>query len=413
MTERTMVLAALGMAGIAAGALVLLFLARKRRRKPLSLCPGSARGLRLLFPHHWLLRRACFYDLTGLVQDNDGCVRCPECGRKIRPDKALRSDRRWRPMPTLSLAGLAIVAALNSPFFRSGTWIKYLPDTALVAMERVGRPMQRPAMRSELRDRVWNGKISGRDAAWLARKLTADLRDDDRRFNAYWAMRLLPYLGLDAVTALERALSSDDYQQRQMAASVLRGVAGHNPTDQLLRVTVEGLRDDQLPFDPRANGDTRFNYVFNASEGTRYLAATGHIAAPFLVEGLTSQDAQQRFLCALASGFGKCDELLPMAAPILIEHLADNRFIGDATWAAPALFHFGPAVIPYLERFRDSRDEQQRDLVQLILLELAGPATTEAERHRRRALNTVTMRHANPIEQDISRFRLSRGGWEQ
>ena len=220
MTERTIVLAALGMAGIAVGALVLLLLARKRRRKPLSLCPGSARGLRLLLPHHWLLRRACFYDLTGLVQDDIGCVRFPECGRKIRPDKALRSGRRWRPMPTLSLTGLAIVAALSSPFFRSGTWIKYLPDTALVAMERVGRPMQRPAMRSELRNRVWNGKISGRDAGWLARKLTADLRDDDRRFNAYWAMRLLPHLGLDAVPALERALSSDDYQQRQMAASV-------------------------------------------------------------------------------------------------------------------------------------------------------------------------------------------------
>ncbi len=402
MTDLTIIVAATCIVGIASGLLVYYLISKQRRQKSLTLCPGSMRRLAWLIPHNWFLRRACYYDLTGLAVDEAGLVTCPECGRRALLDSALRTNRRWRPIPIALFVIVLVVSGLTTPFIQSGKWIEYLPDTALVAIEQVGRPVQTYGMQNELESRVRNASLSDHNSAWLASILVKDLHSDKVRYNAESALYFLRLLGASGIPALEESLHSTNVQQRQMAASVLRRIGGYQPTDRMLWVTVEGLREDDLPWGPDGNGGWAYNIVFNARDGTPYIAAHAEVAEAYLTQGLLSDDPQQRYLCAVAAGFGERSTLTSLAAPILIEHLADNSFSEDAKWATPALFHLGPSVRVYLEPLRDSPDEQQRSLAELILLELQGPATTDAQHRHRLKLNTVTGIIENPTGLDLA-----------
>jgi hypothetical protein len=384
----------------------LLARLRKPKPNPLTLCPGPMRPRTRLLPHRWFFRRACFYDLTGLEPDEEGLITCPECGRRAPLHTALHTHRRWRPVRITVAIALLLFAASMTPFFRTGQWVAYLPDTALVAIERAGKSVQSDKMKRELDDRVRTTVLSDRNAAWLAQSLITDLHEDTIRYNAIRAISLLRSLGDPAIPALERALHSTDTQQRQMAASALRQITTYTPTPRMLWVTVEGLRDDDLPL--KRDKDHRWNYtfVFNAARGTPYLANHALAAESALAEGLRSDDRQQRYLSAIATGFGACKPLIPLAAPILIEHLADNKYAGDAKWAMPALVHLGTEVRPYIEPLLASQDKQQRQLAELILLELQGPPTTEAQRAHRRKLNTVTHLVEDPMDLNLDHWEF-------
>ena len=77
--------------------------------------------------------------------------------------------------------------------------------------------------------------------------LIADLKDDEVRHNAGNAMVELMAMRPLPVQALEKALESDDFQQRQAAADILRSWSDAPPSRRLLEVTVEGLADDGFP----------------------------------------------------------------------------------------------------------------------------------------------------------------------
>src|SRR5690606_21248697 len=184
---------------------------------------------------------------------------------------------------------------------------------------------------------------------------------------------------------------SDDLQQRLLSASVLRQMPGYEPSARMLDVIVEGFATGARRWDDGAHTPVALR-----RRGVQYLAGLGERAAPAMERGMRSDDGSIRFACAVAAGFGRCESLIDMAAPILIEHLADNDIGGDAALAAPALYQFGEAARPWLGAYTDSTDPQQRSAARLILLELDGPATTPAERARRRALNTFTSVRAEP-----------------
>ncbi|MEM7164696.1 MAG: HEAT repeat domain-containing protein [Planctomycetota bacterium] len=209
--------------------------------------------------------------------------------------------------------------------------------------------------------------------------LIGHLADDDLRFNA---LRAVVSLSGDssALPLLEDALQSDDYQQRQLAATILRR-SGLSPSDLLLEVTVEGLHNDEMHV---------HNTVANARDGLAYLRKHVKAAREHLVAALTSADEQQAFLSAYLLGWGRQTIGLPRACDILIEHLADNNIPDDACLSCQALYRLGKAAVPFLQEQQHSSDRQQRDLVQLLLLNINEPTTDPEELQARYRLNRIT-----------------------
>ncbi|GJM19401.1 MAG: hypothetical protein DHS20C14_16140 [Phycisphaeraceae bacterium] len=231
-----------------------------------------------------------------------------------------------------------------------------------------------------------------------ADRMIADLRADGFRWNAIDANHELRTMADPPIDALGRALDSEDWQQRQMAADVLwwcihppawaeRDAVGE-ATPRLLEVTVEGLRHDGFPTH-WVGEEYTYTYVFNASRGFRMLVLHAHEARGLLEAGLESGDVQQRFLCALALGFGGVGESAPVAAPVLLPHLRDNDIREDAKWVVAALYRFGPAVLPMLREALPGADEQQQSLLQLLILDLTDPPAP-GEDPERVGLNKIT-----------------------
>lgn len=239
--------------------------------------------------------------------------------------------------------------------------------------------------------------LTEREQDRLVDAAIVNLGDDGAAWNAQWALYLLRSSGEAAIPALEQALGSRDRQRRQLAAHILRErwhdgrarygrpplLSPYAPTDDLFRVTVEGLADDDL-------ADLRGMSVriCNATDGLVFLAENGTRSAPYLEPGLGSHDLQQRFLSAVAAAFCGCGYLVDRAAPVLLEHLSSTSTAigGDAAAAARALYLFGPPVLPYVRPLIASTDRQQADLARLITMDLETPNRPIGER---RALNAV------------------------
>ncbi len=192
--------------------------------------------------------------------------------------------------------------------------------------------------------------------------LIRDLADDDERENATRAVALLLRMGRAAIPALDAALGSRDAQQRHFAAEILRRIEGDRPSSRLLEVTVEGLRDDDVPDDRGARP-----YIYNAMAGVDYLSRHIDAAAAPLLRALWSRDGQQRFLAAyvIARTARRWD--VDRVTELLIEHLQNNNVRHDASLSCEALFRLGPPALPHLRRYLLSRDAQQRRLVAKLI----------------------------------------------
>jgi len=214
----------------------------------------------------------------------------------------------------------------------------------------------------------------------------ADLASDDVRWNAtrafYWFFRHRA-----PVQLLEEALNSTDYQQRQMAADLLRRIDGYQLSDRLLEVIVEGLQDDLYPRDPVRGTRTP---PLNATFGVKFLLKHSEEAKKYLIAGLYSKDLQQRFLCAYIVGMNGIKDELSAVASILIPHLRDNDIRQDACMACCALYHIGEDVRPYLLKAIPNADSQQEKTIHLILTDLEHPPGTSEELAKRRHMQSIT-----------------------
>ncbi|KAA0214681.1 MAG: hypothetical protein DYG94_07980 [Leptolyngbya sp. PLA3] len=179
------------------------------------------------------------------------------------------------------------------------------------------------------------------------------------------AMSALPLLGPRAVPALERALSDPDRQKRHYAAMTLQRMETYeHPSRAFLAVCVEALEDDH---NPPFNRDSACDYLIQ-----RLPVHADRLLDPLLAEATGSPDPQQRLMAACIAGWRARADLLPHAAPVLIDALRDNDIPGDARAALPALFRFGDPVRLYLESFVNDPDRQLADSCKLILLRLDG-----------------------------------------
>jgi hypothetical protein len=206
------------------------------------------------------------------------------------------------------------------------------------------------------------------------------LRDNDERYDAWDAMWALKASGPGIAPLLQPSLKSYDMQERQIAASVMRSFKELAVTPELLAATVDGLKRDRLPYDPRTR---RSAWVRNASEGVPFLVEHFDQAEDLLREGIRTGDRAQRFYCSCIAGFAQRRSMMHAAVPVLVDHLRDNNIDNDGTWALRALWGFGPDVVPLLERWADPEDLQQSETIAYLLerfhLRVAGLDTSHAQ----------------------------------
>ena len=252
------------------------------------------------------------------------------------------------------------------------------------------------------------------DEEWIA-----DLASDEVRWNATRAFDRLR--SRPPVRLLEKALDSPDYQQRQIAAGLLRRIeeydnpddrllwypVEYDPPDRLLEVTVEGLQDDLYPRDPVLGTWTS---PVNASGGVPFLVKHAEAAERYLIAGLDSRDHQQRFLCAYILGINGIKDQLPAVASILIPHLRDNDIRQDACMACSALYHLGEEVRPYLLDAIPDADTQQEETIHLILADLEHPPSTSEELAKRRRIQSISRSVYDPaLQYEVLEFDFPSG----
>ncbi len=247
--------------------------------------------------------------------------------------------------------------------------------------------------------------------------LIADLKSSTPDPRPRDALHTLLSLGVPALLPLYAALDSPDFRQRQLAAAVLRAMDGITldgehpfssdslppkitPTPALLRVCIEGLKDDALP--GVTSGDREYGerpLVFNAASGTRFLIKHAALAEPLLADALKSTDLQQRFCAAIILGFVALPRHAETICAILIPHLRDNSIRGDALWASCALYHLGRAAeLHLLAASLRPVDQQQRELLALILADIREPLSSPAASARRAAPARAILKRGGPLD---------------
>jgi len=369
---------------------------RTRPRGERVRCPGPARWPTWLcwaHPRAWLWRGRCWYQLTGHVSrtsdGGDDAVHCPECGGLIEQHRLRRDGRRFRTGTVATTLLLSAGALWLWPAIAASGLIRPVPTLALVALDRV-RISNRASeiVSDEVQRRVRDGAVDHWSASIICDRAAGELCDDEVKWNADRALDTLSALWPDSQPALERILSDGDAQARILAASMLRWKCPE-PSQTLLDACIEDLRDDR--------GEVAFYIgLHNASSASRYLITWAYEAKPQLKRGMQSSDAQQRLLSAAIVGHANMVSLAHEAAPILIEHLRDNKVRGDAKVAAPALYQLGPAVIPWLRDHTESDDEQLRSCALAIIERLERP--DEPAWKMTHTLPRITMTVSDPLQ---------------
>ncbi len=348
-----------------------------------NLCPGPRRSWVGWLTRAWLLTDYCGYDLSATAARDDGSRRCPECGA-VHPAaaKLKRTSHRVRLAPLAGLCLFAAAAMWNVRWIRNGGWIPYTPTPILILAQRLSGPLCHDNIRWEVYNRVGAGRLPAWQRHLIVATAMDNLRSDAISGNAEWAMSTLSAVGEDSVIALEAALRGPEWQQRQLAAEILRSwcpdergpwqvrttpTPVYQPTPELFEVTVEGLADDALPY---SNNST--TWVFNARSGYEFLRRHIPQAAPYIRAGLNASDPQQRMLCALLAGQSRDPALVAAAAPALVEQLRDDRVVFNAKFACDSLLWLGRQGFRHLNRALDSADSQQRTLAGLLVLDIVA-----------------------------------------
>jgi len=340
-------------------------------------------------PWNLLWARRCGYDLRPQLAGAARPVVCPECGSVA--DAGPRVVRGWREQRRLVVTvAVLLVAGMvlsNANWVRRRLNLATAPRPVLWAAWLIGGSELQNKVRDELEARELAG-LSGE--ARRRREIELAIRDlgaDDRRWNAQRAAGRL--VELDGWDALEAALGDADIQRRQLAADVLRWRADGwydqassrvetqtrvpgprlRASAALIRVTVEGLKDDDFPSERAGDHNTGLS---NAWRGVDFLLARMDEAMPELIRALDSTEVQQRFLAAVILAYGHRTELAERVVPVLVAHLRDNQIAADARAACGALAQLGAAARPGVEAGLAGADEQGRRLGELLLKQIDG-----------------------------------------
>lgn len=414
--------------GSVALGLVALELHRWLRDPPPRLCPGpTPTGWRRLDPRRLVVRRACGYDLSAQIASRRGLGPCPECGwacarGALSERSLLRRAGRWRLLPIAMLLFAGAVVLLRHPPISTRAVVAAAPTEVLLRGATALGSAMPPEMRDELSERFDDGRLPPESFERYAAILVEELRGDRVESNARRATGLLHrWLGDAHPQTLLAALRSDDRQQRSRVADIVWNLLrGQDPPEALIRIAVDDLRSDDLvenalfaerrlaehlsraePYLLAAFGsrddqqrEAAARLLFRCDlrgeplervldEAIRSLGSgisrrRLSLAAEFLIRhaeeaesrlarAMVEGDARTKLIAAASAGVSRRTELLPLAMPILIEHLGQNDVTGDAIVAFRAIAGFGPAAIPFLEPSRASADQQRRHCVEHLI----------------------------------------------
>jgi hypothetical protein len=253
------------------------------------------------------------------------------------------------------------------------------------------------------------------DHSYSLDELRDQFRDDNIRYNYTRAARVFfshPNLTPDY---LYSSLNHEDWQVRQLICKsiwdraqkrrfdyttqtyILESINEDYPiTDDLIRVSIEGLRDDTTPYDrPRKRGLTYTNARFC----TISLILVAHDWVSQLETAMRSDDHQQRYFAAYILARAGVAQSVDEASRILLPHLRDNDICADAKFSVYALGGFGEELKPILHQAIPTADNQQRDLLMLLLWNLQEPAITEQDRIKRSRFNSITKTVYDPSQE--------------
>ncbi|MBI1189128.1 MAG: hypothetical protein GC200_00380 [Tepidisphaera sp.] len=249
--------------------------------------------------------------------------------------------------------------------------------------------------------RVHSGQLSPAELDAAATKCVSDLKSDSIDWNAVDAMAVLRLLGPRAIPQLEAALNSTDHQQRQLAAHALRSLDNDHfdrqeqtpspitITPALIRVTIEGLQNDDFPRDRKTGKCTE---VANAHSGFIFLFHHYALAKDSLQAAASSPDPQQRFYAAAIIGLSHDTALATLVAPTLAEHLGNNNIEGDSRLSMAALSALGPQVVPILSGYLSDADPQRRSSARIICKDLLHKPWTDQDRADLKQISTLVHR---------------------
>ena len=211
------------------------------------------------------------------------------------------------------------------------------------------------------------GLMSGARGTSFSWTLVQTLRDDDVKWNADLSLATLSYLWPRSQEALEDELRVGDAQSIRYAGEVLRWKS-ERPSPLLLSRTVEEMRDDS------GLGLHGYDMMWNSRSSAKYLQEWYPVARPYVLREIKDGDCQSRPLAAAIAGFAGDSEAAEQIVETLVVHLKDNDHWGDAQMAVPALYRLGRSGIPHLSKYANSKDRQQRILVNLILERIENPS---------------------------------------
>lgn len=338
----------------------------------------------------------------------------PRAEGGARGVKSVPERRRRAALAALALCAVASAAALGSRTFAAAD----VPLAADVEGEtHASRPQSAEGNTAPTSTPTAEDAAPTRDEAGelvvvppLAQSevdaLVRALAQDSIRWNAGDAVSKLLHAGPDVRDDLEKALASTDEQQRHLAAYVLRH-RDDSSAPALFDVSVEAL--GRVWF----TGYHETLIHRPAVDAFRWFVGRGAEPAAALRRGLDSIDAQRQFLCAYLLARSGAEAPQGVVARLLVEHLGDNKILGDALLSANGLWLMGQRSlgdIRYARRWADAQALALLDLIELDLLDeqdgrVVGYPERKA-RYQRLGLRSVTEVYVDPVR-DFDPWRSS------
>lgn len=354
-------------------------------------CPGPKRSwsMRMLAAVRAIPQSQCNYDLTGLPAYFENTAQCPECGRVSVLSPRIRRTTRDRALVCTGagMFSMGVFWWIGVEGF-TGRWASWAPTPALMLYKAHLADNWDGPVGTQVMQRASNGTITGWSARRFATELVKDLRDDQMSGNGHHAMSLLRGLGQAAVPALDEALMSNDWQQQQLAASLLREINPPDPSDVLIQHSLDALKGDPLTGYDLDHPDAvlvAIDVTDNIVSAVPFLVSHAERVYRQLVKMAQHGEQSERFLAALVLAAARCESAADVFFPVLIEHLEDNTIYFDAELVVVAMIQFGPIAKPYLHEVLNSNryDRQAKHHAEYILLQYEGYPETQEEYRRR------------------------------
>ena len=213
-------------------------------------------------------------------------------------------------------------------------------------------------------------------------KLKKDLKDDGVYWNAYPAADQLIKLiqhNMLSIHNMEHLLYSDDHQQRQYAAWIIKRAVPHYDSPILYEIIVESLANDNIPWDwgkggvvqfPHKDSGDNFHdpYFYNATMAMQDLMQNYNwYATEPLINGLYSEDKQLSFFSAVILAENQIIDAVERTVEVLCDNLKDDKIPHNGCMAFSALYNLGEASCQHMyKHYQISKDEQEKESILLL-----------------------------------------------